>query len=121
MLSVIERDKAKELMDNYFKLLSVSGNAKHPIVYKYLVWLYLLDFVERVYYLLTDEDYNKINDALICIFTGVGSCLLPYQYVGSKVTEGVPVYMGTFNLRITEDRMLRAAEQRLRIPETQDD
>ena len=108
-------------MDNYLNLLSVAGYAKHPIVYKYMLWLYLLDFVERIYFLLTDEDYNKINEALICIFSGVGSCLLPYQYTKTKLTEGEPIYMGTFNLRITEERMLRAAEQRLRIPETQDD
>lgn len=113
MLLAVERDKAKGILDNYFTMLTNTGYVKRPAVKRLLAWLFLIDFVEMVYNLLTDEDYNKINRALICLFS-TGCCLLPYDAIReidrSHLHTGGSGYMGTFNLRITEENQWRAAE-----------
>jgi hypothetical protein len=109
MLVAVEKDKAKELIDKYFSMLAVTGYVKHPVVVRYLVWLFLVDFVERVYPMLNDKDYNKINKALICLFSR-GCCLLPYIWESRDITWGEPIYMGEFTVRKAEDDRWRIAE-----------
>jgi len=109
MLLAVEKERAKEYLDNYFNLLSATGYVKHRTVVDYLVWLFMVDFVERVYALLSNEDYNKINNALIRIFS-CNNCLLPYKTLRTKLIFGEPVYMGKFILRITEDSKWRSTE-----------
>lgn len=101
MLVAVQKEQAKTLLDRYFNLLSATGYIKHPMVVRYLIWLFLVDFVEKVFALLTNEDYKKINDALFCV-TNAGCCLLPYIYTKSNYTWGEPIYMGTFKVRLTE-------------------
>lgn len=109
MLLAVEKPRAKALLDKYFNTLAATGYVKRPVVKKFLIWLFLVQFVERIYELLTDDDYNKINELLINIFSD-GGCLLPYMLLKKKITVGKPLYMGEFDLRITEDNMWRAAE-----------
>ena len=106
MLIALEKDKAKELIDKYFSMLAVTGYVKRPVVLRYLAWMFLVDFVEKIYSLLSSEDYTKINDALICL-TNVGCCLLPYMYDYMPITIGRPMYMGEFRVRLTEDEKWR--------------
>ena len=113
MLLAVEKDKAKILLDNYFSMLSVTGYVKRPVVKRFLMWLFLVDFVELVYLHLTDDDYNLINEALICLFS-TGCCLLPYGAITEErknVTIGESSYMGTFNIRVTEQNQWRKAEE----------
>ena len=101
MLNVIEKDKAKELLDGYFQMLSVMGNVKRGAVDRFIIWLFILDFVDCIYYMLTEDDYNKINEALFLLFAA-GCCLMPYQYVKDSTVIGSNLYMGDFNVRVTE-------------------
>ena len=120
MLLAIQKDSAKKYLDSYFNMMSVTGYIKHPLVERYLAFLFLVDFAERVYSLLTNEDYNKINAALMCIF-GKGFCLLPYETMRQGLTIGDPVYMGTFNIRVTEEMKWRESEnERFRLAEDED-
>ena len=112
MLLAVEKDKGKAVLDNYFNTLFNTGYVKRPTVKRFLAWLYLMDFVEMVYTCLTDEDYNIINDALICLFSS-GCCLLPYDAISenpSDVNISGSIYFGTFNIRETEMRQWRIAE-----------
>ena len=114
MLLAIEREQAKQILDKYYKVLSSSGYVRHDIVVRYMIWLYVVDFVERVYHLLTNGDYNRINRLLIALF-GPKSCLLPYLTRRTDLTIGNGMYMGMFDLRATEDTKLRESEdERLR-------
>lgn len=113
MLLAVQKDKAKAVLDGYYKALANVGYVKRPVVKRFLAWLFLVDFVELVYEHLTDADYNLINKALICIFNS-GFCLLPYGALTrsfQKIVVGPSQYMGTFNLRITEDEKWRDAEE----------
>lgn len=117
MLLAVDKNNALGVLKKYFSALSNFGYVKHTIVRRYLLWLFLVDFVEQVYLYLTNEDYNKINKALICLFSS-GSCLMPYMTDRANVTFGEPIYMGRMTLRATEDGMWRATEDgRLRIME----
>lgn len=112
MLLVIEREKGKKILDGYYNTLSYVGYVKRPTVKRYLAWLFLVDFVELIYSHLTDDDYNLINRALACLFDG-GSCLLPYSALNNmahNVSISESQYMGTFNIRITEQNQWRIAE-----------
>lgn len=113
MLLAIERDKAKAVLDRYFVALENTGYVKQPTVMRFLAWLFLLDFVELVYTHLTDADYNLINKALICLFS-TGNCLLPYGALTREDLSNLYIadssYMGTFNIRVTEDRQWRSVE-----------
>lgn len=113
MLLAVEKDKAKAVLDNYFTALTNTGYVKQPIVMRFLAWLFLMDFVELVYSHLTDADYNLINKALICLFS-TGACLLPYGALTREDRSNIYVadssYMGTFNLRVTEEQQWRSAE-----------
>ena len=109
MLLAIEKPKAKALLDRYFNTLAATGYVKRPVVSKLLAWMFFVQFVERIYVLLGDSDYNKINEILINLFSD-GCCLLPYMLLKKKITVGTPIYMGEFTVRITEDSMWRAME-----------
>lgn len=109
MLLAIEKDKAKKTLNSYFNKLKVTGYVKHPVVTKYLIWLFLVDFVERVYMLLTDEDYNYINNLLICIFNNT-DCLLRYHVEQRDFIYGNPGFKKAFRLRISEDNKWRLIE-----------
>ena len=109
MLVAVEKEQAKKFMDKYFSMLSVTGYVKRPVVMRYLAWLFLVDLVEKVYGLLDDDDYTKINNALICL-TSNGCCLLPYVYQKADITWGAPIYMGEFRVRITEDELWRSTQ-----------
>lgn len=120
MLLAVEKDKAKDLLDNYFTMLSATGYVKHHVVKRFLMWLFLVDFVELIYNHLTDDDYNLINEALICLFS-TGCCLLPYSALSQNINDIYvsPSYMGTFNIRVTEKNQLRKAEEGIQFRATE--
>lgn len=102
----IKETKALGLLDGYFNLLSEAGYARRGNVNKFLVYMFLLDFVDVMYPFLTDGDYNKI-DALLRKLMNGNSCLLPYdlyckykthtEYPINRIfegLEGLPLSMG---------------------------
>ena len=120
MLQVVEKTNAKAILDKYFGSLAARGYLNHDVVKRFILWAFLLEFVEKVYYLLDDDDYNKISHLLDCIFFS-NNCLLSYEYLKSDIQmEDTSVYTATFYLRKTELDMLRKSQgQELRITEEQ--
>lgn len=108
MLQEVERESTEKFLRGYFDELSRKGYVKKDLVRRFIVWLFLVDFVERVYKLLTSDDYNKINDMMICLFNGM-NCLLPYDQNRTHFNISDTV-LQIFNLRATEDAMLRKTE-----------
>ena len=118
MLSVVEKDNAKGILDKYFSTVASRGYLKRDTVKRFILWLFLLEFVERVYYLITDEDYNRISAVLDCIFFA-NNCLLSYEVIRSNISMAEEtVSIPTFSLRKTELDMLRVSQgQELRTEE----
>ena len=118
MLSVVEKDNAKAILDRYFGALAMRGYINHATVKRFIMWAFLLDFVEKIFYLLTDEDYNKISRVLDMIFYS-NNCLLSYESIRQHVnTDDTSVYTAEFSLRATELEMLRKSQaDQLRITE----
>lgn len=110
MLRAVEKDNVKPFIDGYFNVLGARGYVKRDAVKRFMVWLFFVDFVERVYSLLDNDDYNKINDLLIRLFSK-HFCLLPYSPDDKRFSIGGAVYQHEFSLRATEARMLRLTEK----------
>ena len=79
MLGIIEKDREYTLLKNYFDLLSKTGYVSRSVVYRYLAWLFIIDFSEMMYPKLRERHYAKIHKALVNIFSK-GNCLLSYGY-----------------------------------------
>lgn len=103
MIAMLDEKKALGTLGNYFNLLEHTGYVKHETMVRFLIYLFLLDFVENVCDYITDEDYMMIERAMSVLFTGAG-CLLPYNvFCINKATLGKNWYMGhSFGLRVTE-------------------
>lgn len=110
MLELIENEKALALVDRYFTMLGNTGYVKTKTVSRYLLYLFLVDFVDTLYFFMTDEDYACVNKLLVSLFSGAG-CLLPYKLNCShKTVVGLPTYMGYITKRVTEDEEDRITE-----------
>lgn len=103
MLQVIDEGKALETTTKYFDILKNTGYMNPGMMQRYLLYMFLLDFVDYTHNYFTEEDYNAVDNALRKLFAG-GGCLLPYSvFCVDKVTLGRNEYMGTLKNRITED------------------
>lgn len=103
MLQVIDESKALETTTKYFDILKNTGYMNPGMMQRYLLYMFLLDFVDYTHNYFTEEDYNAVDNALRKLFAG-GGCLLPYSvFCVDKVTLGRNEYMGTLKNRITED------------------
>ena len=103
MLQVIDESKALETTTKYFDILKNTGYMKPGMMQRYLLYMFLLDFVDYTHNYFTEEDYDAVDNALRKLFAG-GGCLLPYSvFCVDKVTLGRNEYMGTLKNRITED------------------
>lgn len=103
MLQVIDESKALETTTKYFDILKNTGYINPGMMQRYLLYMFLLDFVDYTHNYFTEEDYDAVDNALRKLFAG-GGCLLPYSvFCVDKVTLGRNEYMGTLKNRITED------------------
>lgn len=103
MLQVIDESKALETTTKYFDILKNTGYMNSGMMQRYLLYMFLLDFVDYTHNYFTEEDYNAVDNALRKLFAG-GGCLLPYSvFCVDRVTLGRDEYMGTLKNRITED------------------
>lgn len=104
MLQVIDESKALETTTKYFDILKNTGYMNPGMMQRYLLYMFLLDFVDYTHNYFTEDDYDAVDNALRKLFAS-GGCLLPYSvFCVDKVTLGRNEYMGTLKNRITEDR-----------------
>ena len=100
---MIDEGKALKVTSKYFDILKNTGYMKPAMMQRYVIYMFLLDFVDYTHRFFTDEDYNAVDNALRKLFAN-GGCLLPYDLACvDKVKLGTNDYMGTLKNRITED------------------
>lgn len=103
MLQMIDGGKALKTLSRYFGLLDKTGYVKSVTVWKYLVYLFAMDFVKYAFDYLDEDDYIMVDRLLKRTFTN-GGCLLPYPVAcANRVTLGTNGYMGKLKIRRTED------------------
>lgn len=111
MEEVLEHKKALDYIKGYYDVLSKEGYVKKNTERMFLRYLFLIDFVDTVYYYLTDEDYKVIEDCLHNWFSN-GECLLPYPLFCHRCTtvgmttvfdyDGIRVMNTEKKIRITD-------------------
>ena len=100
---MIDEGKVLETTTKYFDILKNTGYMNPGMMQRYLLYMFLLDFVDYTHNYFTEDDYDAVDNALRKLFAG-GGCLLPYSvFCVDKVTLGRNEYMGTLKNRITED------------------
>ncbi len=103
MLQVIDEGKALDTTVKYFDILKNTGYIKPGMMSRFMLYLFLIDFVDNTHRFFSEEDYNAVDNALRKLFSN-GGCLLPYSvFCTNKVTLGRNEYMGPLKNRITED------------------
>ena len=103
MLQVFDEKTALDISKRYFNLLSKTGYARHDSVLRFLMYTFLLDFVDYTHMFFTEEDYDQVDRALRLLFAG-GGCLMPYPvFCTNSAKLGRNEYMGTLKIRKTED------------------
>lgn len=104
MLQVIAEKKALNTIKGYVDIVGKTGYVKHDMMRRMLTYLFLIDFVEYTHDFFTMDDYNTIAILLEKLFSN-GGCLLPYPvFCTNRVKVGVPHYIGSLRLRVTEGR-----------------
>jgi len=103
MLQVFDEKTALDISRRYFNLLSQTGYVRHDSVLRFLMYTFLLDFVDYTHMFFSEEDYNQVDKALRLLFAG-GGCLMPYPvFCTNSAKLGRNEYMGTAKVRKTED------------------
>lgn len=100
---MIDEGKALDTTTKYFDILKNTGYIKPGMMSRFVLYLFLIDFVDSTHRFFSEEDYNAVDNALRKLFSN-GGCLLPYSvFCTNKVTLGRNEYMGVLKNRITED------------------
>ena len=103
MLQVIDEGRALNTTIKYFDILKNTGYLKPGMMSRFILYLFLLDFVDNTHRFFTENDYDAVDNALRKLFSN-GGCLLPYSvFCTDRVKLGRNEYMGTLKNRITED------------------
>lgn len=114
MTSVIEYSKVASLLGGYYNRLGQTGYVSKGITCKFMVYLFVVDFVNAVHDFMSSTDYCMVESLLTDIFAN-GGCLLPFEpgaintayFTGVDVvniTIGAPRWMGNGSYsRVTED------------------
>lgn len=117
MVGTLDDRRVLELVQRYFNALKEVGYVPADTTFNYMLYLFLYDFVDVLYELFGEEDYDQVNRLLISIFSD-GSCLMPYESYGNcRVKVGNNRYNGEMIRRITEgfgsrDRIAEDGRQR---------
>lgn len=115
MLQAIAEDRALKTLDTYFSVVEKTGYVKENVLDRFMMYLFLIDFVEFTHDFFTEMDYDIVADALASLFS-TGNCMLPYPvFCTNRATLGRAHYMGTLKLRVTEAQ--RAVDGNKRITE----
>lgn len=103
MFSVLNENKALDVLSRYYGQLKLTGYVKETTVKRMLVYLFLIDFIENTFWHLEEEDYYMLSQLLRKLFSD-GDCLFPYPvFCTNRVVlgkDGGPMHA---RLRITED------------------
>lgn len=103
------------ILDSYFSTVEKTGYVKENVLDRFLMYTFLIDFVEFTHDFFTERDYSIVADALSALFSA-GNCMMPYPvFCTNRGTLGRAHYMGTFKVRVTEAE--RAADGTKRITE----
>ena len=118
MWDFIDSKRVLSILDGYIEQLTANGYVKKSDTVKLMVYLFIVDFLNKLYMFVTDDDYAKLQYLLDNMFDG--GCLMPYQkFCNIRATVGKPYYMGgslTFridddsNTRITDSGSLRKSQ-----------
>ena len=115
MLQVVAEKRALRTLNTYFDVAKKTGYVKHDVLLRFMMYLFLIDFVEFTHDFFTQRDYDTVSDALSYLFS-TGGCLLPYPvFSTNRATVGRAHYLGTLRLRVTEGA--RAVDRQDRITE----
>lgn len=112
MLQVIAEKKALQTLKLYYNQVQRTGYVKHDVLKRFMYYIFLIDFVEYTHDFFTERDYDIVADALARLFS-TGGCMLPYPVMcANRGTLGRAHYMGTLEVRATEDEEItnRATE-----------
>lgn len=114
MVKLIREDKVLPIVSNYLNILKNTGYVSPEITRKMLVYLFIMNFVNTVYYFLDEKEYAIIGRALVKLFTD-GGCLFPYATFDEnrqklKFTLGKATYMGIARIKSTNNTKLRISE-----------
>lgn len=111
MFQMIDNIAAQKTLSKYFGVVEKTGYVKHDTVVKYLLYSFLLDFVEYCYKYFNEKDYHLIDEAFTALF-GRGGAMLPYPvFSANRTTLGKDDYMSELALSITEDSNSRNREE----------
>ncbi|MBQ3949111.1 MAG: hypothetical protein II661_01430 [Bacteroidales bacterium] len=103
MLETLNDKRILERVQSYFEILKKTGYVKPGTTSRYLLYIFLYDFVDVLYDFMTGDDYAKINKILRSLF-GEGNCLFPYNSTLAPCAHmGKPHYEGYPTEQITED------------------
>jgi len=98
MYLALEENRVLERIEAYFEMLKKMGYVKHGTTSKYMLYVFLYDFVETVYDFMTEEDYETVSNVLRGIFSG-SDCLLPYQDFDEARSKAKIPHLGISNIR----------------------
>lgn len=113
MLQVIAEKKALATLNTYYSTVEKTGYVKHNVLLRFLMYLFLIDFVEFTHDYFSEDDYNIVADALGVLFS-TGGCMLPYPvFCTNKIKLGRAHYMGTFKVRVTEAERIANSNKRI--------
>ena len=103
MIELISKKAAGGFLANYINLLDNTGYVKPSMVKRFLLYSFIIDFVEYMHAFIDEKDYNIIERLLGKIFAN-GGCLLPYPvFCVRRATLGETDYMTDYAVRITEE------------------
>ncbi len=111
MIDMLDTRKAIPYLKKYIARLSKNGYVKSWAVKRYMRYLFLVDFVETFYPLVTESDYGMIDDVMLMLFSE-HDCLLTYPVFRSSCKKMVlPWDTSDDALRVTcLNRALRYTE-----------
>lgn len=100
-------------VDDYYNRLSRVGYVKDKTTLNYVLYLFLVDFVDTMYVYISEDDYKKLEKAISKIFFE-HDCLLSYKTFSSvRAKIAGPYYMGNGNMRIDEsDNVPKSGEMK---------
>ena len=110
MANLFSYKNPKEILTNYFGLLSKVGYAKQSTVFRMLIYIFLLDFLKYCANYITEQDYALIRACLILLYKN-GDCLFSYPaFCQNRLTLGTERYNGDISFLLKEDGMFTLME-----------
>lgn len=111
MRTAVDLNVASEQLEKYMSRLAETGEVSKGTSRRYMIYLFLVDFVNTFYGHLTSKKYELINRIVATLFDG-SNCLREWRiFEQQRAHIGSSYYEGTVAVRLTEnDRMVRTAE-----------